>query len=133
MDAAQAIADLTEISSQIRDVVVFDADGGVLGSTFADPTRAASLAGRGVDLLAAAERAAPAGSDLSQVEVALLEASVFVVRHEGLRALALTAAEPTSGLVFYDLKTCLRAILPQPKPARKPRRKSGGKPDGAAA
>jgi hypothetical protein len=134
MDATQALAELTEISSQIRDVVLFDKDGTVVGTTLGDAERAAALAQRGVELLAAAEEAAPEGAEVSQVEAALLEASVFVLRHDDLRALALTGAEPTSGLVFYDLKSCLRAIVsPQPKPARRPRRKSGGKPDGAAA
>jgi hypothetical protein len=135
VDAARAIADLTDISSQIREAVVFDRDGGVLGSTLADPERAALLASRGAELLAAADGAAPAGSEVTQVEAALLEASVFVVRHENLRALALTAPEPTSGLVFYDLRTCLRAILPpEPKPGRRSRRKNAGQTsDGASS
>jgi hypothetical protein len=37
---------------------------------------------------------------------------------------ATTSPEPTSGLVFYDLKTCLRSLAqpePKPKPVRKRR------------
>jgi len=36
MDASQALADLTEISSQIEAAVLFDAAGAVEGSTLAD-------------------------------------------------------------------------------------------------
>src|SRR5438876_607741 len=39
VDAQQAIADLTEISSQIQAAVVFDDKGKVAGSTFADVSR----------------------------------------------------------------------------------------------
>ena len=36
MDAAQALADLTEISSQVEAAVLFGEDGGVAASTLAD-------------------------------------------------------------------------------------------------
>ncbi|MGZ4386546.1 MAG: hypothetical protein ACXVYM_02665 [Gaiellaceae bacterium] len=135
MDAAQALADLVEISSQIKDVVLFDRKGAVVGTTLADPGRAATLAGRGEELLSAAGEAAPGEGEVAQVEVALLDASVFVVRQDDLAALALSGPEPTSGLVFYDLKTCLRSVLAGgTKPVRKPRRKSAArKANGAQA
>ena len=42
---------------------------------------------------------------------------------------ASTSAEPTAGLVFYDLKECLRAVAKPPaKPAAKPRPKPKPKP-----
>jgi len=44
MDAAQAIADLTEISSQIESVVLLDGKGAVAGSTFADDAAAKGFA-----------------------------------------------------------------------------------------
>ena len=35
---------------------------------------------------------------------------------------AATTPEPTSGLVFYDLKTCLRSLAAEPeKPAKPPK------------
>ena len=40
MEAAQALADLVEISSQIESAVLAGADGTVLGSTLAEPARA---------------------------------------------------------------------------------------------
>jgi len=59
---------------------------------------------------------APAG------EVATAEGSVFVVRGEGRLIAATTTPEPTVGLVFYDLKSCLRALGVEEKPkAAKPR------------
>ena len=44
MDAQQALADLTEISSQIEAAVLFSADGSVEGSTLADEAKARNLA-----------------------------------------------------------------------------------------
>ena len=44
---------------------------------------------------------------------------------------ASTSAEPTAGLVFYDLKSCLRAVAkppPKPKPAAKAEAETGPKP-----
>jgi hypothetical protein len=50
-----------------------------------------------------------AEKELVQLEAATHDGSVFVVL-EGNRAVAaVTKPEPTVGLVFYDLKSCLRA------------------------
>jgi hypothetical protein len=57
-------------------------------------------------------------SGLAQVEVATAAGSVFVVRDGARLIVATTSPEPTVGLVFYDLKTCLRSI-DQPKPKRR--------------
>ena len=61
MDAAQALADLTEISSQIQAAVLFDESGAVQGSTLANDGAAETLARAGADLL---ERAAGFRSEL---------------------------------------------------------------------
>ena len=63
MDAAQALADLTEISAQIESAVLAQHDG-----------------------------------------------SVFVAKDERHLVAAVTKPRPTVGLVFYDLKTCLRML-----------------------
>ncbi len=120
MDAQQAIADLTEISSQIQAAVVFDDKGKVAGSTFADAARAAELAGAAADLLEQAESVKPGDGALSQLEAATAEGSVFVVRDGKTRIAATTAPEPTVGLVFYDLKSALRQVKPEPRPRRRP-------------
>jgi hypothetical protein len=44
---------------------------------------------------------------------------VFVVRDGERLIVATTTPEPTVGLVFYDLKTCIRSIEDTPKPARR--------------
>jgi predicted regulator of Ras-like GTPase activity (Roadblock/LC7/MglB family) len=121
MDAVGALADLTEISSQVEAAVVFDDDGTVLASTLDDGAPGERLSGAALDLLAAAgEQPYGAGRSLTQLEVALREGSVFVVRDQDRSIVATTSADPTSGLVFYDLKTCLRALAEAPaKPKRR--------------
>ena len=97
MDAQQALADLTEISSQIRAAVVFDEKGKVAASTLSDGGRAEELARSASDLLAAAEGLQAAdGAELTQLEAATGEGSVFVVREGKTRIAATTSPEPTS-------------------------------------
>jgi predicted regulator of Ras-like GTPase activity (Roadblock/LC7/MglB family) len=125
MDAAQALADLTEISSQIEAAALFGENGDVAASTFRDEERARAFVHTARELLDAAaglrSSAAP-----NQLEVATAEGSVFVVRDDGRLIAATTTPEPTVGLVFYDLKSCLRdAATEEPrKPARRARQKA---------
>jgi len=127
MDAAAALADLTEISSQVEAAVVLDDAGAVVASTLDDAEHSARLARAALDLLGGADKRFESdGRALTQLEAALREGSVFVAREEGRSIVATTSPEPTSGLVFYDLKTCLRSLAqsesaPKPKPARKRR------------
>jgi len=116
MDAAQAIADLTEISPQVRDVAVIAADGSLVGSN-ASEIRASRLADAAKRLVEEADRMRPG---VSQLEAATVDGSVFVVRDGGRLIAATTTPEPTVGLVFYDLKTCLRSVEEPKKPARRP-------------
>ena len=117
MDAAQAIAELTEISPQIRNVVAAGADGSILGSNLPAEAAATLLLERARRLLDAAEQARPG---VAQLEAATQAGSVFVARDGGRLIAATTTPEPTVGLVFYDLKTCLRSIDEvKPKPARR--------------
>lgn len=119
---AQALADLTEISTQVEAAVVFDREGTVLGST-ADDERAGRLASSALELVQAAEQARPEGGrELVQLDVALADGSVFVVSDGDRLIAATTAPEPTVGLVFYDLKSCLRGLAEEPKP--RPRRRT---------
>ena len=117
MDAAQAIADLTEISPQVRKVVVIGSDGAPAGSNLADDGAVGRLADGARRLVEAAEALRPG---VAQLEAATLAGSVFVVRDGERLIAATTTPEPTVGLVFYDLKTCLRAIEEAPpKPVRR--------------
>jgi predicted regulator of Ras-like GTPase activity (Roadblock/LC7/MglB family) len=112
MDAAQALADLTEISAQIEAAVLADGDGSVLGSTFKESGRGEAVARAAIELLAAADEARVGGDGqgLVQLQAATPEGSVFVVRDGGRAVAAVTRRDPTVGLVFYDLKTCLRLL-----------------------
>jgi predicted regulator of Ras-like GTPase activity (Roadblock/LC7/MglB family) len=130
MDAAAALADLTEISSQVEAAVVLDDAGAIVASTLDDAEHSARLARAAVDLFRGADkRFESGGRALTQLEAALRQGSIFVAREEGRSIVATTSPEPTSGLVFYDLKTCLRSLAQadevetasKPKPARKPR------------
>jgi predicted regulator of Ras-like GTPase activity (Roadblock/LC7/MglB family) len=119
VDAAQALADLTEISSQIEAAVLADASGAVLASTLAEAERGERLARAALGLIEAAEKAHDEAKErLVQVEAATPEGSFFVVRDDVRLAAAVTGADPTSGLVFYDLKTCLR-LVGEEKPTEK--------------
>ena len=110
MDAAHALADLTEISAQIDGAVLADASGALVASTFAQEERGKELARAAVELLAAASEARADGQELVQVQAATPRGSMFVVRDENHVVAALTGSRPTVGLVFYDLKTCLRML-----------------------
>jgi predicted regulator of Ras-like GTPase activity (Roadblock/LC7/MglB family) len=121
MDAAQALADLTEISSQIGAAVLFGGDGAVLGSTNASEAAAATLVRGAGELLEAAAAFRSEGASVTQLEISTLEGSVFVVRDGDRGIVATTVSQPTAGLVFYDLKSCLRAAAESQKPKRRRR------------
>jgi hypothetical protein len=115
VDPAQALTELKQISVQVGDAVIFEEGGDVVASTL-DDARAAAMAKASRELLEASGGAV-------QIEAALGDGSVVVVR-EGSRAVAATTApDPTIGLVFYDLRTCLRT-LEEPEEQRKPKRKA---------
>jgi predicted regulator of Ras-like GTPase activity (Roadblock/LC7/MglB family) len=119
VDPAQALADLTEISSQIKAAVLTDAKGAVLASTFTEEERGERLARAAFGLLDAAEKTHGETTErLVQIEAATPDGSLFVVRDDVRLAAAVTGADPTSGLVFYDLKTCLR-LVGEEKPTEK--------------
>jgi len=123
MDAAQALADLTAVSSQIQGAVIADAGGTVLASTFEDD-RGGRVVAAAVELLAAADGVRQDGAGLVQLEAVVGGESVFLVREGGRIVAALGGSTPTVGLVFYDLKTCLRMLGdPEPEEPAKARRK----------
>jgi predicted regulator of Ras-like GTPase activity (Roadblock/LC7/MglB family) len=121
VDAAQALADLTEISSQIEAAVLARADGSVVASTFRDTERGKDLANAAVELVSSASGTGGDGpnQELVQIQAATPRGSVFVVRDAGNVVAAITGSKPTVGLVFYDLKTCLRMLETESKKAQK--------------
>jgi predicted regulator of Ras-like GTPase activity (Roadblock/LC7/MglB family) len=114
----QALAELTELSTQVHAAVIFDRDGKVAASTLVGG-RGDWLASSARALLEAAENLRGEGETaVVQLEAATPEGSVFVVQ-EGERVVAaVTPREPTAGLVFYDLKRCLQSVSDE-KPKRK--------------
>jgi len=125
MDAAQALRELTELSSQIECAVVLGADGSMLASTHEDPARAAALASSTLELVGAAFELNAQQQEVTRVEVELEDGALFVLREGGRTIAATTGSEPTSGLVVYDLRTCLQGIAePEQMKKRKTLRKS---------
>src|ERR687892_728662 len=96
MDAAQALAELRELSSQVERAVVLEPGGDILAAT-----------------------------DDDRAEVELADGGFFVLREGGRTIGATTGPGPTSGLVVYDLRTCLQAIDDKPKRRRTTKKAAG--------
>jgi predicted regulator of Ras-like GTPase activity (Roadblock/LC7/MglB family) len=122
MDVAEALARLTQDSSQVERAVVIDAGGSVLGSTLEAADAAEALAQAARDLVTVAGELR-SGGEVTRVEVELAEGAIFVLREGDRTIAATTGAKPTAGLVAYDLRTCLHAIGEPAKPKRRATRK----------
>jgi predicted regulator of Ras-like GTPase activity (Roadblock/LC7/MglB family) len=113
--AREALNELTEVSSQIDAVALLDASGAVIASTFASEETASRVASGALALLEAAEtEAGSARAPLSQLVAEVEGGAVFVVRSDAGTIAAVTAPDPTTGLVFYDLKVTLRDTTTAP-------------------
>jgi hypothetical protein len=121
MDAGAALAELAELSAQIEAAAILR--DGAVEAELGDPALVGRLARAADELLSAAESVRPGGPEIERVEVLLPESGVFAVRGGGRVVVAATVAEPTPGLVLYDLRTCLRRIADEPASAPKRRRK----------
>jgi predicted regulator of Ras-like GTPase activity (Roadblock/LC7/MglB family) len=112
--ASGALDELLEVSPQVDAAVILERDGGrLIASAPASGSRMADRFGATcIRILDAAEQArAELGREpVSQVEVATPDGHVFVVADAHWVVAAVTDADPTVGLVFYDLKTALRAV-----------------------
>ena len=125
MDPGQALAELKQISAQVQDAVIFDESGAVVASTLADE-RAPAMARAAHRLLESAAGAVDRGDEIVQLEAVLPEGSVVVARQGATSVAATTVPDPTVGLIFYDLRTCLRA-LDEEEEKPKPRRRAPAK------
>ena len=126
MDAAQALADLTEISSQIeaaRRPRRRRRGRSPRRSTDAAPPSASRARRHRAARRPCGALAGDGGGEPAQLEAALGDGSVFVVRDgETRRSPPRRGPEPTVGLVFYDLKSCLRSVAGGGRsPSAKPR------------
>jgi predicted regulator of Ras-like GTPase activity (Roadblock/LC7/MglB family) len=127
VDPGQALAELKQISAQVQDAVIFDESGGVVASTVAEE-RAPAMAQAARRLLEKAAETVEHGDQIVQIEASLPDGSVIVAREGATAVAATTVPDPTVGLIFYDLRTCLRSLADaeeKPKPRRKapPRKK----------
>ena len=124
MEPNEALAELTELSSQVEDAAILGETGFVLASTGV-PERGEQLARVAAELLSAAADVRAGGREVTRVDVALPAGSVFVVKEGARTAVATTVPQPTAGLVTYDLRTALRRLdeAPAPSPPKRSRRK----------
>jgi hypothetical protein len=107
MVTADALAQLTELSTDVVEVVAVAQDGSIEAHVGATLARAAELAGAGTELIDQAA-AAPGSGQVVRVQVERDGGGLFVVAEHGRLAVATTVAEATSGLVIHDLRTVLR-------------------------
>jgi hypothetical protein len=122
VDAAEAIAELLELSSHVDAAVVFGPAGVVVASSFMEEDRGTALARRALDVVTAAGALRANGARATRVEARFAEGSLVVVREGEWLAAATTVPDPPVALVAYDLRNALRAsAAPPPKP-RRPRK-----------
>jgi predicted regulator of Ras-like GTPase activity (Roadblock/LC7/MglB family) len=112
LNAHEALDDLKQISVQVTAAAIGDSAGSLEAATLPDRASGERLVRLGSELWEAAEQARrDLGRDeLSQVEIATPEGSVFVLRDAARTIVATTTVDPIVGLVFYDLRTCLRTV-----------------------
>ena len=130
MDAAQALAELTELSSQIERAVVLDADGSVLAlhargcgrCRGARASRALELARRSAEL-----RSPPQDGHTRRGRAR--RGRALRPPRGGRTIAATTGPSPTVGLVVYDLR---RACSGSSEPEKPKRRRPAREPEGGA-
>jgi predicted regulator of Ras-like GTPase activity (Roadblock/LC7/MglB family) len=112
LNAHEALDDLKQISVQVTAAAIGGRGGTLEAATMSDATAGERLVRLGAELWEAAEQARrDLGRDeLSQIEIATPDGSVFVLRDAERTIVATTTVDPIVGLVFYDLRTCLRTV-----------------------
>jgi predicted regulator of Ras-like GTPase activity (Roadblock/LC7/MglB family) len=111
MRPAEALADLVDLSTQVRVAVLAKRDGAVLASTLPDDERSERIAAAARAAIDAAARLRAHGdAEVRALEAALPQGSLFVASDDGLLLAATTGPEEPAGLVLYDLRACLRRL-----------------------
>jgi predicted regulator of Ras-like GTPase activity (Roadblock/LC7/MglB family) len=106
MAAEQALSELLAVSEEVTAAVLFDRDAGVVAATVDDDDAAEAAAIAAAMLsYAGSLRAEPA---VQRIEAVTAEGSVFVLRERDRAVVATTRRDPLRGLVYHDLRTCLR-------------------------
>ena len=128
----EALEHLKEISSQIEVAVIFDDKGKVIGASGASADRAERVAKASLELLREGEGLRDGDHEVAQLDASTQAGSLFVVRDGERLIMATTPTEPTVGLVFYDLKSCLRASAGKKQEAPQAKSAAQTKPKTAA-
>ena len=120
MDAGEALAEATRLSTEIDQAAILDRTDGVLAATAgADAERLRRAAD---DLLEVAGSIRP-DARVERVEVTTRDGAVFAVRSGDRVAIATTREPAVGALVVHDLRSCL-ARLDAPVAARRTRKKA---------
>ena len=128
--ARDALQDLLDVSPQVEAALIMTRGGDLLADSLEGKASVAErLARVGTRLVEDAERARTelGREPVTQLEVATGDGHVFLVGDAERVVLAVTGTEPTVGLVFYDMKTALRAVRESATGARNGR---GGSSNG---
>ncbi len=110
MDASTALSELVGLSTQVVEAVVTGPEGDVEAARTAGEGRSRALADHGAKLLAAAAAIRADGPAVERVHVDLDRGSLVAVSDGKRTVVATTVAEPTVGLVAYDLRTLLARL-----------------------
>lgn len=112
--AKEAIQELLEMSASIRQAVIVRGESEILASTFANAQSEATMVSIARRMLEEARMSAKEmeRSPLTQLFVETASGCVFIVTGDKDTWLAAsTGADPTVGLVLYDVNTALRTAL----------------------
>jgi hypothetical protein len=114
MDADAALAQLLQVSDDVRAAVIFER-GEALASNLPED-EAAEIAARAEAMLAYAETLRK-GVAVKQLVAVTPDGDVYVVRRDVRAVVAMTAPEPLAGLVQHDLRTLLDNLSRRPRKA----------------
>jgi predicted regulator of Ras-like GTPase activity (Roadblock/LC7/MglB family) len=104
-DAAEgALAYLTEMSPDLRGAAILGPDGAVLASSGTSPHWREGAAA----LLEVADRAGEEA--VEQIHIGTEQGEVFILRHAGLAAVAVTERFALASLIFFDMRALLRDL-----------------------
>ena len=112
--AKEALQELLEMSSSVRQAVLVRGDSDVLASTFANSQSESEMVRSSREILEAARDAAGEMDrvPLNQLYIEAKAGCLFVVAGEKDTWLAATTGtDPTVGLVLYDANTALKTAL----------------------
>ena len=112
--AKEAIQELLEMSASIRQAVLVRGESEILASTFANAQSEATMVSIARRMLEEARTSAKdmERSPLTQLFIETASGCVFIVTGDKDTWLAAsTGADPTVGLVLYDVNTALRTAL----------------------